>query len=221
MIDASHLRATRAGYDAVAADYAAHFSAELDGKPFGRAMLAAFSELVRAAGNQPVLDVGCGPGNTAAHLDSLGTTVHGIDLSPSMVAAARYRHPALRFTEGSMSTLEQAGESLGGVVAWYSIIHVPPDDLPHVFAEFHRVLIPGGHLLLAFQVGEEPLHVTRAFGRSLSLEFQRLQPEGVAERLQREGFVVEASLVRAPDEEETTAHAHVLARKPGAATVPR
>ncbi|MFD4664838.1 MULTISPECIES: class I SAM-dependent methyltransferase [Streptomyces] len=46
-----------------------------------------------------------------------------------------------------MTDLDLADGSLGGIIAWYSIVHTPPELLPVVFAEFHRVLAPGGHLL--------------------------------------------------------------------------
>jgi hypothetical protein len=40
--------------------------------------------------------------------------------------------------------------ALAGVVAWYSLIHAAPGDLPAYFAEFARALAPGGFLLTAF-----------------------------------------------------------------------
>jgi hypothetical protein len=52
--------------------------------------------------------------------------------------------------------------------AWYSIVHVPDESLAQVFSEFHRVLAPDGHLLLAFQVGEQPRELDEAFGDRLS-----------------------------------------------------
>lgn len=63
---------------------------------FGWAMLAGFAELVRADGGRPVADFGCGPGHVTAHLDSLGVSAFGIDLSPRMVEIARRRYPDLR-----------------------------------------------------------------------------------------------------------------------------
>jgi hypothetical protein len=54
------LRATRASYDAVAADYASRFHDELTAKPLDRAMLTGFADLVRAAGGggSPTSDAG-------------------------------------------------------------------------------------------------------------------------------------------------------------------
>lgn len=213
LTEAPHLRTTHDGYNAVAADYAAHFETELDTKPFLRAMLAAFGELVRAAGGLPVADIGCGPGDVMAHLRSLESEVHGIDLSPAMLATVRRRHPGLRFEEGSMTALDQPDGSQGAVLAWYSTTHIAPDEVPAVLTGFHRVLAPGGYLLLAFQVGDGSLHITEAFGRDLSPEFHRMRHERVAEQLRRAGFAVTAGLVREPDEAEKRQQAHVLAQK--------
>ena len=81
-------------------------------------------------------------------------TAFGVDLSPEMVALARRAHPGLRFDEGSMTALDLPDGALGGIVASYSIIHIPPERLPAVFAEFHRVLAPGGHMLVARMLRE-------------------------------------------------------------------
>jgi SAM-dependent methyltransferase len=60
-------------------------------------MLAAFAELVQAAGGGPVADLGCGPGRVTAHLDGPGVAAFGVDLSPGMVDVARQTYPGLRF----------------------------------------------------------------------------------------------------------------------------
>ncbi len=129
-------RATRASYDTVAADYAALFHGELAAQPLDRALLAGFAELVRAAGGAPVADIGCGPGRVTAHLNDIGSPAFGIDLSPQMVAQARQAYPNLRFETGSMLTLDLPDRCLGGIVAWYSIIHVPDEREANVGGVF-------------------------------------------------------------------------------------
>jgi SAM-dependent methyltransferase len=215
MTDADFLTATRTFYDAVADDYSDLFSDYLADQPLDRATLTAYAELVGAGGK--VADLGCGPGRVTGFLASLGLSVSGLDLSESMLAIARRENPGIRFEQGSMLKLEgHADGSLDGVVSWYSSIHTPVDELPALFAEFHRVLIPGGHLLLAFQVGDEPRHHDRPWGHPVALDFLRRRPEPVADLLTSAGFAVRVRTVREADLEtgESTPQAHLIARKP-------
>ncbi|PWI45810.1 class I SAM-dependent methyltransferase [Streptomyces sp. ICBB 8177] len=208
------LARAREFYDAVAEDYVARFRDELPQRPWDRAALGVFAEGVRANGGGLVADVGCGPGRLTGTLRSLGLDVFGVDLSPAMLALAREAHPGVRFTEGSMTALDVADGSLGGLVAWYSVIHVPPARHPEVFAGFHRALAPGGRLQLAFQVGQEALRVTEPFGRPVALDFHRMDPERVRTQLGEAGFAVEAVVVREAVGTERVPQAYVLARKP-------
>lgn len=209
---ADFLDGTRRSYDVSAHDYATWIRDELAAKPFDRAVLAVFAELVRG----PVADVGCGTGRITAHLHELGVEVSGVDLSPGMLAAARRGYPHLTFTEATMTALPIADSALGGVVAWYSTIHVPDTHLPAALAEFHRVLRPGGHLQLAFQSGTGTEHRTRAGHHEVELTFHHREPARMADLLQDTGFTVQAQLLREPDLDspypEDTPQAYVLAR---------
>ena len=206
---------TRDGYDAAATEFAAMFENYLDDKPIEKAMLAAFADLVRATGNTSVADVGCGTGVTSRILAGLGVEPVGIDLSPNMIAEACARAPELRFEVGSMTSLELADASVGGLCAWYSTIHVPDSHLPQAFSEFHRVLVDGGVALLAFQVGDRPRRLTEAFGMPLDLEFVRREPGAVAATLEAAGLPVHSTTVREPDDDgvQTTAQAFLVAHK--------
>ncbi|WP_374208087.1 MULTISPECIES: class I SAM-dependent methyltransferase [Streptomyces] len=209
------LTATRTFYDAVADDYAEHFRDVIVRTPLERALLVAYAELVGPGGT--VVDLGCGPGRVAAYLASLGLNVFGLDLSESMLAVARREHPELRFAQGSMLDLPLTDGSLAGVVSWYSSIHTPLEELPALFAGFHRVLAPSGHLLLAFQVGERPRRHDRPWGHPVALDFHRRRPEQMAELLGEAGFALRSSTVREPDEAlaESVPQAFLLARKEG------
>ncbi len=210
----SFLGATRSAYDAVAGLYAELFRDALDAQPLERAMLAVFAELVRSSGGGPVADVGCGPARLTGHLASLGLDVFGTDLSPEMIGLAREAYPELRFDVGSMTELESGDGALGGVLAWYSVIHTPPERLPEVFAEFRRVLAPGGHLLLGFQATDGPGPPAEAFDHKVTLAY-KLSMDGVAELLREAGFDVRARMTREPEEGERFAQAALLARAPG------
>nr|WP_040406350.1 class I SAM-dependent methyltransferase [Amycolatopsis nigrescens] len=212
MTEPSVLHETRAAYDAVASLYAELFSNVLEILPLERAMLAAFAELVQAHDSGPVADIGCGPGHVTAHLHALGLTAFGIDLSAEMVALARQARPDLRFDEGSMTALDVADGALGGILAHYSIIHTPPRQLPAVFTEFQRVLAPGGHLLLGFFAGDDPL--PQEFDHKVTLAY-RWSPDSLMELLRQAGFVEVARMQREPHENERQfQQGQLLVRKP-------
>jgi SAM-dependent methyltransferase len=216
--DPEFLNKTRASYNAVAEGYAERLRGELAAKPVERAMLAVFAELVKADGLGQVADIGCGTGRVTAHLHAEGVQIFGIDLSPGMLAMARRDHPELRFELGSMLALDLPDGELGGVLAWYSTIHVPDDRLPDAFAEFHRVLASGGHLLLGFQAGDEVLLLSEGMDQMIDLDFHRRTPEKVSRMLDEAGFVTRSRTWRERDADgpfpERTPQAFVLARKP-------
>lgn len=208
------LAMTREGYDRAAARYVERFQHHLDERPLDRAMIGAFAEMVAQTATPRVLDVGCGTGVATAALAAAGLDVTGIDLSPNMIPQARQRYPGLEFRVGSMLDLDVADGSVGGLCAWYSIIHVPDTHLPRVFAEFRRVLAPGGVVLLAFQVGDEPLVLTDFDGAQVNLTFIRRRPEVVADLLSSSGFRIYAEMVRQPDDGlESTPQAYLIARR--------
>lgn len=206
-------RRTRESYDRTAVDFAAWIRAELATKPVDRAVLDLFADV--AAG--PVADLGCGTGRLCGYLRDRGVRVVGMDLSPGMLAVARRDHPGVPFAAGSLTALPFAAGSFGGLLAWYSVIHVPDDDLPRVFAEFRRVLAPGGHVQLAFQTGAGHEHRTRAGGHPVALDFHLRDPADVVARLEEAGLAVRTTTVRAPDTDgdypEDTGQAYVLARR--------
>jgi hypothetical protein len=114
-----------------------------------------------------------------------------------------------------MTDVDTPTASIGGVCAWYSTIHVPDAVLHEVFAEFRRVLAPGGVVLLAFQAGEGSRLLTEAFGVPVDLEFRRRTPAFVTGALESAGLTVFAEAVRAaePGGIESTPQAFLLARR--------
>ncbi|GAA5199356.1 class I SAM-dependent methyltransferase [Rugosimonospora acidiphila] len=189
------LRDTRSSYDTVAESYADQLRDLLAGAPYERAALALFAELVDTAGGGPVADVGCGTGRITAHLSGLGVDAFGIDLSPGMIEVARRDHPGLRFEVGSMTDLDLPDGHVAGLVAWYSLIHVPDDGLGTVLAHFRRVLRPAGPLLVSFHVGDESRLKTQGYGgHPMNVYVHRRQPARMAQWLNEAGFTVEAQL---------------------------
>ncbi|MEU8897524.1 class I SAM-dependent methyltransferase [Nocardia sp. NPDC048505] len=204
---------TRDSYDEIAEDYAARFGAELRDKPLDRALLRVFSDDV---GDEAlVADIGCGPGHVAWYLQHLGCRVTGVDLAPRMIEVAAAAHEDIEFRTGDMRALEVEDGAWGGIVALYSIIHLPAAELPAAFGEFHRTLRPGGLLLVSFHVGDEVLHLDDMLGHPVDLDFHFFERPRIETLLTAAGFLIDAAVERRayPSEVETT-RAYLLARKP-------
>ncbi|GAA2652044.1 class I SAM-dependent methyltransferase [Paractinoplanes durhamensis] len=236
MIDgeaAAYLTKTRIAYDVVAADYHVLLQDEIARTPWERAMLGGFAEIVEG----PVVDVGCGPGRITGPLADLGVEVSGIDLSPRMVEVAREVYPAIPFRVGSLLDLDLPDASLGGLVSWYSLVHTPPHLLPSAFAEFFRVLRPGGRLLLAFKAADQAADqaagkdggkdggkaggkdgvkrpLTSGYGHEIELDVYWFPPQRVADLMTAAGFTESLRLVRAAEGYEGQPQAYLLGVKP-------
>jgi SAM-dependent methyltransferase len=93
------------------------------------------------------LDAACGTGRHAAFLASRGHGVIGVDVSPDMLARARAKIPSGEFHAGDLHHLPVPDDGVDVVVCALALTCVP--DLAPVFAEFARVLRPGGHLVIS------------------------------------------------------------------------
>jgi SAM-dependent methyltransferase len=93
------------------------------------------------------MDAACGTGRLAARLRDRGHQVIGVDASPAMLEQARRRLPGLDLRIGDLRQLPVVDGSVDLVVAGLALTHVRALD--PVFAEFARVLRPGGHLVVS------------------------------------------------------------------------
>lgn len=102
-----------------------------------------------------VLDVGCGPGHLTEYLRLLDVDVFGVDLVPEFIEHARIAFPNGRYQLGSFLDLPVATDSLEGMLAWYSLIHVNLADLDVALAELRRVTKVGGRVVVGFFEGDQ------------------------------------------------------------------
>jgi SAM-dependent methyltransferase len=212
-----HQAGTRRAYDLVANRYATELADELRGKPLDRAMLDAFAEVTVGG---PVLDVGCGPGHATAYLTGRGVRAAGLDLSPGMCAVA-HRATALPFAAADMTALPVRSRALAGILCLYAVIHLDAPRRAAAYAEFFRVLRPGGHALIAFHTSDADIRAGQArtltewWGHGVDLTFHFLDPLAETAALARAGLQVTARLDRAPypGAEHASQRSYLLVRR--------
>ena len=134
-------------YDTVAGAYEQRFLDELAGKPRDRELLTAFA----ATTTDPVVEIGSGPGQIGAFVRAQGRRIFGLDLSPAMASLASHRLDGALAAD--MQSLPFPAARFGGIVAFYSLIHLRRADLVDTLAELRRVLRPGGHVLFSAHEG--------------------------------------------------------------------
>ena len=185
-------------YDAVAPAYEARFLDELAGKPRDRELLTDLAGGV--GGGRPVLDVGCGPGQVGAFVRALGPTVVGVDLSPVMARLAAGRLDG--GVTADLARLPFPAGSIGGAVAFYSLIHLRRDLLVPAVAELARVLAPGARLLATFHEGEGELRADEFLGSPVPFVATMFGLEEVVSAFGAGGLRVERAERRPPYETE-------------------
>jgi ubiquinone/menaquinone biosynthesis C-methylase UbiE len=144
----------------------------------------------------------------------------GVDLSPVMAEAARRLNPGIEFAQADMRSLEFEDEVLGGIAAFYSIIHIPRPEVVATLTEMKRVLRPGGLLLLAFHIGDDVLHLDEWWGQRVSVDFIFFRPEEMTGFLREAGFQVVEIVEREPypGVEHPSRRAYIFAEKPRGAS---
>jgi SAM-dependent methyltransferase len=123
------------------------------------------------AGAGPVLDLGCGRGEALALLGEHGIAARGVDGSARMVALCRERGLAAQQGDLFAELAAVPAGSLGGVVSFHVIEHLPIGSLDRLVRLAWRALRPGGVLIL-----ETPSPLSLAAGRHFWLDPTHQRP---------------------------------------------
>lgn len=200
-------------YDMVADEYARRLFRELKYKPFDRALLDRFANIIR--GGAVTADISCGPGHVTRYLHEQGLRICGLDISDDMIENAQRLNPDIEFINGDMRALPVSDNTWAGIIAFYSIIHIPRAQIVGTLKEFARVLKPGAPLLIAFHIGDDVVHLEEWWEEKVSLDFYYFQPAEMKEWLTTAGFKIDEILEREPysaDIEHQSRRCYIMAR---------
>lgn len=132
-----------------------------------------------------IVDVGSGPGQWTNYLRECGAEIVGVDPVREFVDRARTDYPETEYRVGKAEHLAIEDGALGGVLAWYSLIHTSPSEIGLALSEFARALRPGGRLLLGFFTAEHQA----AFDHAIAPAYY-WPVEMLVERVEEAGFRV-------------------------------
>jgi SAM-dependent methyltransferase len=129
-----------------------------------------------------VLELGCGTGETAAHLAAHSNAeIVAVDISEAFVSEARTRHqaPNLRFEQFDLLAGVDAPFGRFDLVCGNGILHHLVTRLPDVLTSLHRQTNPGGRLAFIEPNFLNP-YCAFIFGTRLGRRLARLEPDEMA-----------------------------------------
>ena len=140
------------GYDRMSRRYL-EWSSRIEDDP-RNTMVARMAE--RLLDGARVLELGCGAGMPSTRELAQRFRVTAVDISRAQLEMARRNVPDAEFIEADVAALEMPDESFDGVVALYTLSHVPREEHAQLFSRINRWLVPGGLFLATLGATDSP-----------------------------------------------------------------
>ena len=107
-----------------------------------------------------VLDAGCGFGRVGGYLASVGHTVVGVDVDPTLIEAAAEDHPHATWLVGDLAELDLAArgipEKFDAIVCAGNVLpFAAPGTQGAVLSRFAAHVTPGGRVVVGFGTDRE------------------------------------------------------------------
>lgn len=180
MTDESSLAAKT--YDKISSAYAAKFNKPSDN-------IDEFLKLIPRGSR--ILDAGCGPGVDSAYMASRGFEVIGVDLSEKMLELARKKSPNTRFEKADIRELDFDENNFDGILASYSLIHIPKKDIPNVIKKIFKLLKPNGVICVGIQESKSrEMFVTEPFKPDEKIFVNVISAGELRALLEKNGFTL-------------------------------
>lgn len=199
------------GYDALAQLYADSFPTPYQCAVERHAVEAFADEVREHDPSATVFDVGCGIGHVTADLVRWGVRTVGLEPSNGMRTIAMRTHPECHFIDDdALLTRAAADIECGAILARFSLIHVPPDELPDVLAAWATRLASGAPVLIGTQASLSA--DTIAFDHRVAPAW-RWHPDALARMLFDAGFDEAWRLIAQADDTHRFPELHLMARR--------
>jgi len=187
-------RLTTKVYDEISVAYANKFNEPSDN-------IDDFLKLIRNGGK--ILDVGCGPGVDVAYMTSKGFDVIGIDLSEKMLDIAKKKNPNTNFEKADIRKLNFKLNTFDGILASFSLIHIPKKDVNKTVDSFYKLLKPNGIIYIGIQEGKtQELSITEPLKPDEKIFLNIISANEIKETLDKIGFIVLSEFSRPSESKE-------------------
>jgi ubiquinone/menaquinone biosynthesis C-methylase UbiE len=182
-------------YGKISEFYHETYKSEVEDKPFDKEFLNSFGSYFSK--KSKVLDIGCGSScQQGCYLyEQFGLQIFGIDISAKAVSLATKKYPHLSLSRMDMSKTDFEDLSFDGLLAFYSLIHIPFDKYSAVFSEWNRLLKPGGYLALTGHLGNQD--GIKEY-RDHEFYFRSFNENEIDKNLSNHGFKIISRQIRKP-----------------------
>ena len=168
-----------------------------------------------------VLELGCGTGGPTTEALAKSFQLTGVDISARSIDLARRNVPTGVFLVADMTRLAFPPRSFHAVVAFYSIIHVPRDEQPALFARIAQWLRPDGVFLATLSSRNAPADYEPDW-LGVPMYWSGFDPAVTRRHIEDAGLAITSAAVETADEDgEAISFLWVEARRPGSGSSSR